>query len=122
MTAGRQCTLEELHRQIHQIPGFEQVANLRIPIGEGSALLLVYEKYYLRSSYASLCVLLTERSEAQAAYIVSSGGGDGLSNYSYGANRKLAEECARALEGMGFTVNPETSDALPRNLLERFLK
>ena len=48
-------------------------------------LLLVYEKYFFRvNSYATLTILLTEQGETQTAQIVSSGGGNSMSNISLG--------------------------------------
>ncbi len=122
MTGQRQCSLDRLHRQIHQIPGYEHISKTEIPMGEGMVWLLVYEKYYFRSSYTSLAILLTEQGQEQTAYLVASGGGDGLSNLSYGANRKMAMECVGELEKLGFSADPRRSDKLPGNLLERYFK
>ena len=45
-----------------------------------------------------------------------------MSNNSFGANRQFAKECVQALEEDGFSVDEEKSDALPKDLLERYFK
>lgn len=123
MTAEKQHSLQEIHQKIHLIVGAEQVAKLEYRIGEGSAWLLVYEKYFFRvGGYASLTVLLAEKEETQTADLVSSGGGEGIMNHSMGANSRFAGECVRVLEELGFAIEEKASDPLPKGLLEFFQK
>lgn len=123
MRAKKQHSLQEIHQQVHLIAGAEQISKVDASIGDATLWLLVYEKYFFRSSsYASLTVLLSENEEEQTADIVSSGGGQGLANHSLGANRKFTEECIRAMEAIGFSIDEERSDDLPRNLIDRFIK
>lgn len=123
MTAKKQHSLQDIHQKIHLIVGAEQVSKLAYQIGDASAWLLVYEKYFFRvSGYASLTVLLGEKGDIQTADIVSSGGGEGIVNHSLGANGRFARECVRALEEIGFVVDGENSDPLPKGLLDGYLK
>ncbi|MBR3357292.1 MAG: hypothetical protein IKG46_05615 [Solobacterium sp.] len=66
-------------------------------------LVLVFEKYYMRSSgYGSLTVMLEDDGEEQRAVLIASGGGQGIMNISYGANRKFAESAAEILQECDF--------------------
>lgn len=117
------ATLHKAHEKIHYITGAEAVFEKKQRFGETEVWLLVYEKYFFRvNSFASLTVLLTEEAGAQTAQMVVSGGGESMSNFSYGAERRLAKECVAALEEVGFAVDLEHSDELPKTLLERFRK
>lgn len=123
MTARKQCPLSEIHAKIHYIEGAEQVFQQEIRFEDAVVWLLVYEKYFFRvNSYANLTVLLTEQGDVQTAQIVSSGGGDSMSNNSLGANRRFAKDCVRALEDIGFAIDQTNSDELPKGLLERYFK
>ena len=123
MTAERTHTRSDIHAKIHYMKGAEQVFHQEMRFDSTTVWLLVYEKYFSRvNSYASLTVLLTEQGETQTAQIVSSGGGNSISNISLGANQRFAKECVLALEEAGFSVDTENSDALPKGLLERYFK
>ena len=70
----------------------------------GHAVMLNFEKLYFRNgSYAGLAVLLTDFNGLQTADIVGSGGGEGIFNFSWGANAEFADDAAQILRGMGFT-------------------
>ena len=70
---------------------------------DGQAIMLNFEKYYLRNgSYATLAVLLTDFGGIQTADIVGSGGGNGIFNISWGANSEFADDAADILRQMGF--------------------
>lgn len=123
MSAERTHTLSDIHAKIHYIKGAELVFRQEMCFDHTVVWLLVYEKYFFRvNSYASLTVLLTEQGEKQTVQIVSSGGGNTISNNSLGANQRFAKECVQALEEAGFSVDAETSDALPKGLMERYFK
>ena len=123
MKAGGTHTLHQAHEKIHYITGAEAVFESKQPIGQTDVWLLVYEKYFFRvNSFATLTVLLTEEAGCQTAQIVTSGGGNSMSNVSYGAEKRFAKECVAALEEAGFAVDPEQSDQLPKGLLERYFK
>lgn len=63
---------------------------------------LSFEKYFFRNgSYASLTVVLTENGDEKTADIVGSGGGEGIFNFSWGANSELAGDAERVLERFG---------------------
>ena len=49
-----------------------------------------------------------------------SGGGAGIVNHSFGANRRFAKECVEKLEACGFTV--VSSDLDRQGIAERFFK
>lgn len=71
--------------------------------GDSCAMMLNFEKMYFRNgSYASLAVMLTDFDGVQTADIVGSGGGEGLFNISWGANREFADDAADILRKMGF--------------------
>jgi len=123
MKAGGTHTLHQAHEKIHYITGAEAVFEKKQHFGETEVWLLVYEKYFFRvNSFAALTVLLTEEGGRQTAQIVTSGGGNSMSNVSYGAEKRFAKECVAALTEAGFAVDPEQSDALPKGLLDRFRK
>ncbi len=67
------------------------------------AVLLCFEKYYFRNnSYAGLTIMLTEEQENQTADIIGFGGGNGLFNFSLGANSNFADTAKSILENYGF--------------------
>lgn len=72
-------------------------------IGGGDVALLCFERMYFRNgSYASLAVMLTDDGEVQTADIIGYGGGGGLGNFSWGANRNFAEMAEEVLRKQGF--------------------
>ena len=74
-------------------------------VGEDTAVLLVFEKYYMRSSNrASLSVMLTEDSGTIFVDAVSSGGGQGaLFRFSWGAEESFVSIVPEILSGRGFS-------------------
>lgn len=107
MTASKQDSIRAIQEKLSRIPDIEPVAQVENRTENGVILLLSYEKLFLRTgSYASLTVLLKEEGLTQTADIIASGGGTGLMNLSYGANRNLAQECAKVLETSGFAQDP----------------
>lgn len=72
-------------------------------IGSGDVALLCFERMYFRNgSYASLAIMLTDDGEVQTADIIGYGGGEGLGNFSWGANRNFAEMAEGVLRKQGF--------------------
>jgi len=68
-----------------------------------NAIMLCMEQYYFRvKNYAALTVLLSQENEYQDAVVVGAGGGSGLSNISWGANKSIAIKAKKALEELGF--------------------
>ena len=123
MTAQKENSLQKIHETIHAIKDVEQVKKLEAKIHDATIWLLVYEKYFFRTSnYASLTVLLTEQDMLQTADIVISGAGDALANLSWGADEKLAKSCVKALESLGFVIDQTNSDELPIGFLEKLFK
>ena len=123
MTAQRNCSLQEIHEKIHYIEGAEQISKTVQSINGVTIWTLVYEKYYFRiGSYTSATIVLTEYGQEQTACVVSSGGGTGIVNHSFGANGKFAKECVRALELCGFAIAQSDLDMKDKGLLEHFLK
>ena len=83
----------------------------------------MYEKHYIRThGYTTATVALTEFGEDQTACVITSGGGEGIQNYSYGANRSLAKECVRVLESCGFTIAESDLETKGKSFAERFLE
>jgi len=69
------------------------------------AVLLCLEEYYFRcSSYVALTVLLTENEDCQEAIVAGFGGGDGISNISWGANKSFAKRAVKFLQQYGFEI------------------
>ena len=123
MTASKQMTLQEIHEKIHYIEGAEQISKSVQTINDVTIWTLVYEKFYFRvGSYTSLTVVLTEHGQKQTACIVAAGGGEGVVNYSYGANRNFAKSCVQALELCGFTAMDSDLDTHSKGLFARILK
>ena len=121
MKARKHKTLQEIHAEIHCVEGAEQISKTEQAVGGVTIWTLAYEKYFFRTgSFTSVTVVLTEYENEQTACIVSSGGGTGMANHSYGANRRFAKECVEKLEGCGFTV--VSSDLERKGISERFLK
>ena len=109
MSMPKTHTLHRIHEQIHCITGAEQVSKVEQHFEGAEVWLLVYEKYYFRTGgYNSLTVLLTEENERHTAEIIATGGGGGIANISYGANRKFAKECMQALAELGFKAETES--------------
>lgn len=66
-------------------------------------MLLCFEQFYfLCSSYVALSVMFTECDECQEAVVAGFGGGDGLSNISWGANKSFAGKAVKILGKLGF--------------------
>lgn len=123
MIAEKDNTLQKIHEKIHYIKGAEQVSKSQQTIHDVEIWVLVYEKYYTRiGGYASMTVVLTEHNGEQTACVVSSGGGEGIVNYSLGANRKFAKECVDILTACGFRTIRSDPDALGECFLDRILK
>lgn len=68
-----------------------------------SVLLLCFEEYYFRcSNYVALSVMITESDMYQEAVVAGMGGGDGLANISWGANKSFADRAKNILVRLGF--------------------
>lgn len=103
MIAHHQLPIEEIAEHLKEQEPGELVTEIPRHSDGQKVVLLVFEKYYWRNgSYANLTVLLTETPELQTADIVGSGGGEGILNFSWGANEHFAEEAARILAECGF--------------------
>lgn len=121
MKTNKRKTLQEIHAEIHYIVDAEQVSKTEQTVNGVTIWTLAYEKYFFRTgSFASVTVVLTEHEDEQTACIVASGGGAGMVNHSFGANRRFAKECVEKLEGCGFTV--VSSDLDRQGIAERFFK
>lgn len=123
MTANKQRTLQEIHEKIHNIEGSEQISKSAQTINDVTIWTLVYEKFYFRvGSYTSVTVVLTEHRQEQTACIIAAGGGEGVVNYSYGANRNFAKSCVQVLEACGFTAMNSDLDTHSKGLFEKIFK
>ena len=77
----------------------------REPVCNGYAVMLCYEKYFVRvSSFASLTVLISQEMSSTDVVIVGSGGGAGVLNMSWGTNKSYAAEVQKLLLNYGFEV------------------
>ena len=123
MKAEKQCTLQKIHEKIHYIEGAEQISKSVCEVNGVEIWVLAYEKFYMRTgSYASLTITLTEYGQAQTACIIACGGGNGIVNNSFGANRNLARACVEVLEACGFSVTKSDLDPSGKGFVERFFK
>ena len=123
MIAEKKISLQEINRKIRNISGAEQVSNFTQRINDVEILTLVFEKYYLRTgSFTSVTIVLTEYGEEQTACVVSSGGGEGLVNFSMGANRNFAKACVQELEACGFVAMNSELNSRGKGIVERFLE
>ena len=79
----------------------EFVKEISRELGETKTLLLIFERYYLRTeSYASLVILLSEYKGYQSADVISTGGRDDF--VSWGAESNFAKLGEDALRTLGF--------------------
>ena len=102
MSAQKQKSLQEIYEQLRTIQA-DLVSKTEQSVNGVQIWTLVYEMYYFRTkSYASLTVVLTEYENRQTACIVGSGGGGGMFNVTYGANRNFVTKCENALKVCGF--------------------
>ena len=77
------------------------------------ACLLSFEKYYFRNgSYANLSMMFMEANGVQTVDCIGSGGGNGLLNLSWGANRNFARLGYEELLKLGFEDDQEELDKL----------
>ncbi len=82
-------------------------------IGDMKACLLAFEKYYFRNgSYASLSMMFVEVDGVQTVDCIGSGGGEGLLNLSWGANRNFAKMGYEELLKLGFEDDKEELEKL----------
>ena len=96
-------SLQDIIRSLNGISGAERVSTVHHTFSDGEVFLLVYEKYYFRvGGYASLTVQLAKQESLITADVIGSGGGGGIFNHSFGANRKFAKECIDILQALGF--------------------
>ena len=103
MIRNKQTTIQHISNIIKNDINAELVSESLRTSDSMNVILLTFEKYYFRNgSYASLSVMLTESSDFQTADIIGSGGGEGLFNFSLGANSNFAEITANILEQNGF--------------------
>lgn len=66
-------------------------------------VLMNFERYYFRSgNCAGLTVMLTEKEGTQTADIIGFSGGEGLMNFSWGANSSFANIAAKILQKYDF--------------------
>lgn len=123
MIAEKKISLQEINRKIRNISGGEQVSNFTQRINDVEIMTLVYEKYYLRTgSFTSVTIVLTEYGEEQTACVVSSGGGEGLVNFSMGANRNFAKACVQELKACGFVAMNSELNSRSKGIVERFFE
>ena len=123
MTARKQESLQAIHKKIHLIEGVEQITKSTQTVNDVEIWTLVYEKYFFRTGgFTSITVVLTEFGPVQTACVVSSGGGEGVVNHSFGANRNLAKACVKALESCGFQIVESDLEKTGKGLLGRIFE
>lgn len=103
LTGDGTTPITKVVQALKQSLGGEYISESWHALGDATAVLLSYEKYFLRNgSYTGLTVLLTESAGVQHADIVGFGGGEGLFNISWGSNAEYADDAARILQSCGF--------------------
>lgn len=71
-------------------------------------ILIVAEKYFIRTSSAASCTMLfTKKDDMYEIIVVISGSGQGLLNFSYGADEKYLKEIDSILLNMGAFIIEE---------------
>lgn len=75
----------------------ECVDSYRVSSRDGDCLVLVFEKYYLRSSRASLTVVIDDCTGKTRAHVAASGGAQGLIRIDWGAGRNFSSAVLREL-------------------------
>ena len=106
MYAEKKYELEEIKDRIKaefdkQFLNVEFKDEILRELGETKTLLLIYERWYLRTgSYASLVIMLSEFRGYQSADIISTGGRDDF--ISWGAESDFAKWGEEALRNLGF--------------------
>ena len=83
----------------------ELIGSSERTVGDSKAVLLVFEKYYMRSSNrASLSVMLTQSFDTVFVDAVGAGGGQGaLFRFSWGAEENFVNLVRDILSGHGFS-------------------
>lgn len=98
-----QKSVEDLGEHLKEKIKAEMVCEDYKVLGNAVVMLLSFEKYYLRNgSYASLTVMVTDDGQIQTADIIGSGGGEGVWNFSFGANEEFADMASNILLEYGF--------------------
>ena len=105
--AEKKCELEDLKTCIkdefdkHKFSDIEFKEEFYRELGETRILLLIYEKYYIRTgSYASLVIMLSEFQGYQSADIIATGARETF--FSYGAESDFLKYGEDALISLGF--------------------
>lgn len=107
-------TLEETVRRLREelndaYPNF--VCEKRIPFADGEVWMLCFEKYYFRvNSNNALTVLLTKKPGKQQVFLVADGGGYGITEFDFGADKAFAKLAKIIFENIGFALVPQKSD------------
>lgn len=109
MYVEKKYELEEIKKGIqnefnkHHFSDVEFKEEILRELGETKTLLLIYEKWYIRTgSYASLIIMLSEYRGYQSADIISTGGRDDF--FSWGAEGNFAKLGEEALRNLGFVA------------------
>ena len=107
MYSEKKYELEELKNRIKgeldkcMLADVEFKAETFRELGETKTLLLVYEKWYMRTgSYASLIIMLSEYQGYQSADIIATGGKEVY--FSFGAEGDFVKGGEEALRNLGF--------------------
>ena len=103
MYAEKQYELEEIKAEFdkHIFSDVEFKDEILRELGETKSLLLIFERWYMRTgSYASLVILLSEFQGYQSADIIATGGKDDF--FSLGAEGNFAKLGEDALRNLGF--------------------
>lgn len=106
MYAEKQYNLTDIKEKMQKGFDAEFVGEAAHELGETKTLLLIWEKWYLRTgSYASLTILLSEFQGYQSADIIASGGKDDF--FSWGAEENFAKAGEDLLKNLGFLTKVE---------------
>lgn len=103
MTGNNTTPIAETVHALRQSLDGACISEIWRELGDATAVLLSYEKYFFRNgSYTGLTILLTESTSTQHADIIGFGGGEGLLNISWGSNSEYADDAAHILQSLGF--------------------
>lgn len=123
LKASKKKTLDEICEKFDQIEGVEPISKSVRNINDVEIWTIAYEKFYFRTAtYTSATIALTEFGDEQTASVISSGGGDGMLNLSYGSNRNLAKAFVEALTSCGFEVVKSDLEEEEETIFNRIFK
>lgn len=105
---NKNCTVSimELARVLKREIDAELVGEISRTFQSAVVVLLSFERYYFRiGGYATLTMMLVEQDAIQSVDMIGSGGGQGVTNISWGSNKSIVNKAIKELEKYGFELD-----------------